>query len=285
MSRKTRTLFLIASSISALLLATYLGGCGQSRTSSSKKGDRSRLSQTNSTVDKTPQQPTSQGGGATKKGYQGMDSVENGGTISGTVLYTGTRTDGTETITKDKAVCEHHRTETRAKRSILVKDGKLKNAIVYLSDVKSGLKPKQADIPIDNVECRFIPRIQVGIVGSKVVSKNLDDTMHNTHLRLKSSGKDLKNMALPKKGQVGKMKAKLRGMYDVKCDAHPWMQGYVMVVNHPYAVVTGDDGSFSMPHVVPGTYKLKVWHEEFGEQTASVTVEANGTTKQDISFN
>jgi plastocyanin len=220
-----------------------------------------------------------------KKGYQGRDSVENAGTITGTVSYAGSKTDGTITITKDKAVCEHQKTEIRPKGSILVNNGKLKNAVVYLADVKEGLKASKKDIQIDNLECTFVPRVQVGIVGSRVISKNLDNTMHNTHLRLTSSGKDLKNMALPKKGQVGKMKAKLRGLYDVQCDAHPWMQGYVMVVNHPYAVVTGDDGSFSLPNVVAGDYKLRVWHEEFGEQTARVTVRENGTVKQDITFN
>lgn len=51
----------------------------------------------------------------------------------------------------------------------------------------------------------------------------------------------------------------------VKCDIHPWMQGYVWVFDHPYFAITDDDGKFTMPRVPTGKeVRVVVWHEGAG---------------------
>ena len=62
-------------------------------------------------------------------------------------------------------------------------------------------------------------------------------------------------------------------MVEISCDAHEWMSAYIYVTDHPYAAITGADGSFSMTDVPAGTWSAKVWHENLGEKEAEVTVE------------
>jgi plastocyanin len=220
--------------------------------------------------------------------YEVLASVPDAGTINGVVKYAGERTDGTVTIVKDSQVCEHHKTkEIRPEGAILVQDGNLENVVVYLSNISRGLKAPATDITIDNIECTFVPRVQVGFVGGRVVAKNSDDTLHNTHLFLANPDdtRDLKNMALPKAGQTRKFKMKYAGLHDVKCDAHNWMQGWVFSSKHPYIAVSGADGSFKMENVPAGTWAVKAWHEKFGEKDGEITVTAGGTATLELSYN
>jgi hypothetical protein len=55
------------------------------------------------------------------------------------------------------------------------------------------------------------------------------------------------------------------------------MQAYVGVVNSPYFAVSGDDGSFEIGNLPPGTYTIEMWHEKYGTQTQQVTLGADET--------
>jgi hypothetical protein len=61
------------------------------------------------------------------------------------------------------------------------------------------------------------------------------------------------------------------------------MNAYAGVLDHPYFAVTKPDGSFSIPNLPPGTYKLAAWHERLGSQTIDVTVAAK-ESKSDAHF-
>ena len=54
------------------------------------------------------------------------------------------------------------------------------------------------------------------------------------------------------------------------------MSGWIVVADDSFVVVTDETGSFKVPNVPPGTYKLEVWHEKFGTQSKEVTVKAGG---------
>jgi len=70
----------------------------------------------------------------------------------------------------------------------------------------------------------------------------------------------------------------------VGCDVHKWMNATVVVVDNPYAVATGPDGSFTLTDVPAGDYTIEVWHDELGKQTANVKVEEGQEAKVDVEF-
>jgi hypothetical protein len=39
------------------------------------------------------------------------------------------------------------------------------------------------------------------------------------------------------------------------------MTAYILVADHSYTAVTGDDGSFVIEGVPAGTYRIRMWHE------------------------
>lgn len=214
-------------------------------------------------------------------GYQG-GPVSNGGMVAGTVSYAGTKTDASVTVTKDQDTCAVHG-QTMAEHSLVVTDGKLQNAVVWIEDIDEGKPWSKSVVTVDNIGCMFEPRVSVGYKGAEINAKNSDPVLHNTHLWLGT--KTIANIALPSQGQEIKKKLKKGGIHKVTCDAHEWMLAWVFVAENPYAAVTGPDGRFELADVPAGQYELKFWHERLGEQTKSVTVSAGGTTAADVTFN
>jgi hypothetical protein len=69
----------------------------------------------------------------------------------------------------------------------------------------------------------------------------------------------------------------------VKCNIHPWMHGWFVVVKGPYAT-TDDKGSYTIQNVPAGSYTVTAWQEDLGTQTAKVTVAAGSAAKADFTF-
>ena len=51
----------------------------------------------------------------------------------------------------------------------------------------------------------------------------------------------------------------------IKCDVHPWMKSWVVVLDHPYWAVTDSNGNYTinLDSIEAGTYDLCFWHEIF----------------------
>ncbi|MDP6935010.1 MAG: carboxypeptidase regulatory-like domain-containing protein, partial [Myxococcota bacterium] len=217
-------------------------------------------------------------------GYEGMDAVADGGTVNGTISYSGDQTDPQVDVGKDSEVCR----QTDGKREggiLVVADGKLANAVVELTGITKGKNFEVGSIDVDNIECLFVPHVSLGQKGGKVLAKNSDAVLHNTNLtQVTPSKKSIGNSALPTQGATAEKTLKKAGLVEISCDAHEWMSAYIYVTDHPYAAITGADGAFSMADVPAGTYTAKVWHESLGEKEAEVTVEAGGTATLDLAF-
>ena len=110
---------------------------------------------------------------------------------------------------------------------------------------------------------------------------NSDPIFHSVHLY----GFLNRNLALGPNQSKTIRTVSRPGYYIVKCDVHGWMGATIAVVDNPYAVVTGADGSFSLADVPAGTYTVEVWHGELRTQTQTVTVDAGGTATVEVEFN
>jgi hypothetical protein len=133
-----------------------------------------------------------------------------------------------------------------------------------------------------NEKGRFIPHVQVAKQGAKLEVVNNDPVLHNTHGF--QEGRTIFNPAVPTQGL--KVQAPLRkpGIIEVMCDAHDWMNGWVVVLEHPYFSVTGEDGSYSIADIPPGTYAVTAWHEKLGKKQTQITVTAGRSQNVDFAF-
>jgi len=58
----------------------------------------------------------------------------------------------------------------------------------------------------------------------------------------------------------------------MRCAVHPWMNASIHVLDHPYFVLTGADGSFELQGLPPGEYEVTVFHELWKLQPTPVKV-------------
>jgi hypothetical protein len=127
-------------------------------------------------------------------------------------------------------------------------------------------------VTLTQTACNYTPRVSVAIAGQALAVKNADRTYHNVHAWIaeKTAWNESHPAEAPdvRKDDVGKPGEVL----ELRCDVHPWMHAYVVVNDHPFAVVTGDDGAFTLTGLAPGTYVVEAWHPVLGLQTAKVTV-------------
>lgn len=211
--------------------------------------------------------------------YEG-GPVSNGGEIKERVKVIGEiPKDPVVQVTKDPQHCGN--TLPREKY-VISADGGVQWTAVFIEGITKGKPASKEDLPIVNKMCQFHPHVQAGMSGLTVDVKNEDPMLHNTHMRFNNL--TVFNSALPRQGMTIKRAINKIGLVDIQCDAHTFMHGFLYLADNPYITVTDAQGRFSIKDVPAGTYKLKFWHEAFGEQEKSVTVTAGGAAEANIEF-
>ncbi len=197
-------------------------------------------------------------------------AVSNGGSISGTITFAGDAPEAKPIeVTKDVKVCAQTQ---KYDESLVVGANKgIKNAVVSISNISSGKDFGEA-MPLDQKECVYTPHIILTPAGSELEILNNDGILHNIHTY--SEANPAFNQAQPKFRKKLKKKFDQPEYVKVTCDAHNWMSGWIIVMDHPYHAVTDGEGQFSLSDVPAGEYEVKIWHETLGETMQKVTVEA-----------
>ena len=209
--------------------------------------------------------------------YKGGD-VKDGGSVSGTVKFKGTAPAPKKLeVSKDKEVCGK---SPKVDQSLVVNNGNLANAVVTITDIKSGKKIDAKKVTLDQKGCEYQPHVLAFPVGTTVEILNPDGILHNVHSYSKVNSPF--NMAQPKFKKTLDVKIDKPEAIEVKCDVHGWMQGWLVATPTPYVAVTDNSGNFKMTDVPAGTYTVEIWHEKLGKNTQKVTVKAKEDAK--VSF-
>jgi len=226
--------------------------------------------------------------------YKEVD-VADGGTISGKVSFEGALPDDAVEkilITKNPEVCG---TGEREVIWIDVKDGALRGSFVYIDKIKEGKKwpaPAGGNYLINQEKCRFKPWAQVVKPGPVTIRNSDKGVLHNINTREMigvEKGRVVKrtmfNFGQPDPGDIEQpIKPRRSPFISINCEAHNFMFGFMMAPPHPYAVVVGDDGSFSIDNVPPGDYTVKAWHPRLGVVKTKVSVPAKGAAEANFTF-
>jgi plastocyanin len=208
------------------------------------------------------------------------------GTISGVVRFEGIPPEQSIAQLSGWSECaSQHPQGNPPAGDVLVKDGKVENALVYIKD---GLGNRVFAVPsepvnLDQKGCIFFPRV-VGVqVDQPLKLLNSDALAHNVH-GFAQTAKPW-NISLSVKGMNRTVKVdKPEAVIEVKCDIHPWMRAYVGAFSHPYFAVSSTDGSFTLRDLPPGEYTLEAWHERFGARSQKVSLEAKETKAVEVKF-
>jgi hypothetical protein len=201
---------------------------------------------------------------AAQSGYR-VISVADGGTISGTVKWSGPVPHQLDfPVTKDPQICDPDgKKSVSLERLIVGPEGGVANTIVYLKNISAG---KALELPeqrrhLDQKHCHYVPHILLVPQNGELQMQSSDATLHTIHM----DGAATFNLPFPFTNQINSRTMSTPGLVNLRCNGgHVWMNAEMMVVSHPYYAVTDESGRFEFTRVPPGTYQIVAWHEGWG---------------------
>ncbi len=191
------------------------------------------------------------------------------GNLCGQYVYDGEPPEPAKLrITKDEDECCKHRL---VDESLVVnkENHGLKNVVIYLlpgRDVTVPVHPRYAATArqtrrLDNLACRFDPRVVLLWKRQTLVIGNSDPIGHNAMIDARKN-RPL-NVTIPSGGSFRhRFAVAERAPVSVSCSIHPWMRGWILVRDTPYMAVTDKDGKFTIKNLPVGEWEFVVWHEK-----------------------
>lgn len=199
------------------------------------------------------------------------------GSVAGSVKFEGVAPKGKPIdMAKEPACAKAYSTPATTQQLVTGPNGSLANVLVYVSEGAPDKKfdPPSTTITIEQKNCMYLPHV-IGLeVNQKLRVVNSDSNSHNIHPLPKNNHEWNKSQP-PGSPPFEEHFDQPEVVIPVKCNIHPWMRSYIAVLKNPYYAITGEDGSFTIKNLPPGTYTLSAWQESHTTQTQQITVAGN----------
>jgi len=208
-------------------------------------------------------------------------------TISGEIKFEGkARRRKPIEMVADPKCAEQHKDVVLEDRYAHAENGNLINVFVYISKgVKDAPKP-EGKVIIDQKGCAYLPHVAGVMIGQTVEIANSDPTMHNVNCKPETNSAF--NKSMPGGTTLDVVFEKEEMKVPLKCDVHPWMGGYIYVLDHPFYSVSDKDGKFEIKGLPAGDYEVSVQYETSRyvpeAETIKVTVTAEETKTVDFKY-
>lgn len=208
------------------------------------------------------------------------------GSISGRVTFQGQAPAMPEIDMSSNPQCERqHEVPAKAETVIVNSNGTIKNVFVW---IKSGLPQERWTAPttparLDQHGCIYEPHVQGIMEGQDLDIVNSDPVNHNVHAEAEKNAAWNESQP-PRAEHKIKRFDREEVLFPVTCSVHPWMRAYIGVSPHPFFAVTGDDGTFTMKGVPPGTYTIEAVHEKYGRKEGKLTLAPSGAATIDFAY-
>lgn len=152
-------------------------------------------------------------------------------------------------------------------------------AVVWIDDMRAG-----GPLPLERrrslvlQRCRITPRLSQAWAGDALSIVDRDPVGHHIRITAPERGQTLDVVRTLRDGAVVAVDRALRvpGLLALTCDRHPGERAWVVVTDHPYVAVAGDDGRFTLDSVPAGSWRVVAWHPKGGTFEGRVTVAASG---------
>ena len=226
-------------------------------------------------------QPAIKEGNPLKEASNSVDLA----TLTGVVKFEG-KLPGAAIINMhaDPQCAKQHNAPIFSQELLTDAKGGLQNVLVFVADGlgdRAFSQPSES-VVVDQKGCMYQPHVLAMRANQTLEVMNDDPTSHNVH-PVPANNREW-NKAEPPGSRVEATFSREEIAIPVKCNIHPWMRSYIAVLKHPYFAVTGQDGSFDLRGLPPGTYLIEAWHEKLGTATQKITVDAGETKTVDFVF-
>ena len=210
--------------------------------------------------------------------------LDNGATLSGKVIFDGTPPAPKRIDMSAVPACEHTHPDGAFSEEVVINPNHtVKNTFVW---IKSGVPNENWAVPpepvvIDQKGCMYVPHVTGAMVGQPVSFTNSDPANHNIHPIVQANA-EWNESQPPGSGPITRAFTKPEVMAAVKCNVHNWMRAYIGVVPHPFYAITGEDGTYTIKGLPPGSYTIEIVHEKYGKQEQQIAVGAKENKTADF---
>lgn len=204
------------------------------------------------------------------------------GTISGKVKFTGKAPQPKPIDMSAEPSCmQDHLAPVMSETVVTGPDNTLANVIVFVSEGANDQDqvPAQA-VTFQQKGCQYIPHVVALHTGQELKILNSDQTTHNVH-PIARANREWNKSQTPGAAPIT-AKYENAEFIPVKCNVHPWMRAYIVVLKTNHYDISKQNGSFTLPDLPPGKYQITAWHETYGTQTADITIA--GTETKEVNF-
>jgi hypothetical protein len=147
----------------------------------------------------------------------------------------------------------------------------IQNIVVFLDTKISRLdrshfhpdlrEPVESTVEVSIVDCQYSPHVFALRVGQKISLKNNDRYGHNPNFLFFSN--DLESRLQPP-DQMLQISPSVgeKAPTPIRCNLHPWMQAYAVVLDHPYVGISDKVGHLKIEKLPVGKeLTFRIWHE------------------------
>ena len=161
---------------------------------------------------------------------------------------------------------------------VLAPVSELRHVVVFLKDAPA-LRTEPTVMEIRQKDENFVPRVVAVPIGSEVQFPNDDPIYHNV---FSLSRAKTFNLGRFPRGESKSVRVTKPGVVKVFCEIHSHMTATIMVFNHPWFAMVGEDGRFELANVPSGQREITAWHERLGDRTVPVRVDSGRATEADF---
>ena len=194
------------------------------------------------------------------------------GTLTGQFIYTGPASEPEKLeISRDQEICGKFSDQIVNESFVTGKKGGLQNVFVYLREsrldsekIHESYQELSPQVTILNQGCIFQPHVAgLWVQKQKLQAVNQDQCAHG--FQVKAYRNNSLNQLLPPGEKMQHTfefgeKMPLR----MGCSIHPWQDGWLIPLNHPYFATSDKTGRFTIQHLPVGEWEFQLWHEKAG---------------------
>jgi plastocyanin len=126
---------------------------------------------------------------------------------------------------------------------------------------------------MDQRNMKFIPTVVAIVVGETVDFPNNDNSWHNVYSKGGANDFDL---GLYAPGKTRSKKFDKPGVSRILCNAHPNMEGFIVVKDHPFFSTTDSRGNYEIKNVPLGKVRVEIWHPSLEVRTEMIEIVRTG---------
>lgn len=172
-------------------------------------------------------------------------------------------------VTKDVDVCGKHNLKDEGV-AVNADNRGLADVLVYVYVARGKPKPAvhedyektaEDEVHLDNLNCRYEPRVALLRTTQTLVIGNKDPIGHNT--KVDTFANPAINPIIPAGSELKqKFPIAEKRPSQVGCNIHPWMNATLLIQDHPYMAVTDENGKFTIKNLPAGKWTFQFRHRK-----------------------